>query len=100
MLSNQLGNPNLQKLKEADITASRLGFVKIDYSKTDDLKPGSTYKMQFSKEQLEKTRELENKNAYARYVSTSCNHYVHSSTSDTHLPLNRINSKPPTELFF
>lgn len=65
LLSNKMGNPNLEKLKEAEITATRLGFVKIDYA--DDEKPMSTYKLQFSKEQLKKTRDMELNNPYARY---------------------------------
>jgi hypothetical protein len=66
VLSEKVGNPNAAKLAEAEITANRLGFVKLNFSENE--KPKSTYKREYSVEQLGQVKELEKKNMYSRYV--------------------------------
>lgn len=68
VLSEKVGNPNASKLAEAEITANRLGFVKIEYSANE--KPQSTYKQQYSEEQLKQVKDIEAQNVYSRYVRT------------------------------
>ena len=67
LLSNKTESTpgNFERLKVAEITAERCGFVKIQYSESE--KPSSAYKIEFSENQLNDQRLNEQKNLYSRY---------------------------------
>ena len=88
-LSNKVESTpgNFARLKEAEITANRCGFVK-EPIKSDADKPSSTYKLQFSDAQL-------NGMSYPSSLSSSlsslsfftCNNNNNNNNSVTSLPL-------------
>lgn len=67
-LSNKVESTpgNFARIKEAEITANRCGFVKKPITSEAD-KPCTTYKLQYSDAQLNDTRVNEGKNQYARF---------------------------------